>query len=123
MGKKCLPESLRDAKHTDFPWPLKWVPRSWTAFCWDGPPTMLFGNQKEKRIGPDGRLGPAPIGEPSSFQVSWPLYFAFSLGKKKDGKFRHFRVGFRWDDVWGAYILSLATRRYTGERIEDTSTS
>lgn len=92
---------------------------------------MLLGDQKEQRAG-----APAPIGEAGSFQVSYypkaPLwakltglafYAACSGAKGKDGKFRHYRVGTRYDDVDDyATILSVASRKYTGGDEQDTST-
>jgi hypothetical protein len=122
------PEILKQ-RHTDWPWPFKWVPRSWTAVRW-GPPKMIWGDQirKRKPVGQD-RWAPAPIGEPSSFQVSrypgapgplkyLPLYLAISLPKDTNGWYRHFRLGCRWDDVDGYCTWSIAMRRYpvSGER-------
>lgn len=125
MSKDCLPEDLKSARHWDYPPGLKWIPRSWTTFCLGKkPPKMLAGNQLSYRIchayDPPSS-GPSPIGEENSWQLSWPPYFAFSTGRSKDGKFTHYRIGFRWDDVWGAYSLSVARRKYTGDLIEDTS--
>lgn len=90
---------------------------------------MILGTQKETRDG-----SPSPIGEPFSHQFSifpdapWYLkpiawYFAISSDRENDGKYRHFRIGARWDDV-DDYTTwpTLASRRYTGDKIEDTST-
>ena len=32
--------------HDDYPWPFKWVPRSWTSFMLLRPPVMILGNQQ-----------------------------------------------------------------------------
>lgn len=130
MPDSALPPHLKGTKHWDYPKWLQWVPRAWTSYDW-GKPKMLLGDQKEQRAG-----APAPIGEAGSFQVSYypkaPLwakltglafYAACSGAKGKDGKFRHYRVGTRYDDVDDyATILSVASRKYTGGDEQDTST-
>ena len=104
MPDSALPPHLRGTKHWDYPKGLKWVPRGWTSFDW-GSPKLLAGNQENRKLAPEGRWAPAPIGERGSWQVSrfpgapWPLcwlplYVAFTT---KTG--RHFRIGARWDDV------------------------
>lgn len=129
VGRDCLPEKLKAAKHWDYPPGLRWIPRRWTSFCW-GAPELVMGNQDERRVcQKTGDAGPAPIGERGSWQISrfpdaprpwrWiPLYLAFTL---KNG--RHVRLGARWDDVDGYVTFpTAASRRYSGEKIEDTST-
>lgn len=123
MSKDCLPEHLKNSKHNDFLPGLRWIPRSWTAFCW-GKPIMVWGNQIKRAEGGH----PKPIGEPGSWQVSiypnsplgwtwaaWYVAFTFPSG-------RHFRIGARWDDV-DNYVEwpSLATRFYPVEGERDTS--
>lgn len=126
--QKNLPEHLADQKHWDWPWPFKYIPRSWNAVCW-GAPKKIFGNQTPE----DGVL--KPIGQPNTFQFSYypqapwwakitglAFYAAYSGDRKEDGKYRHFRLGGRYDDVDDyTNLLSFATRRYQGG-IEDTST-
>lgn len=118
-------------RHWDWPWPFKWVPRSWTSVQW-GPPKKMWGTQARKRK-PVGQeyWSPTPIGEPSSWQASgypngkWPgvpLYFAVSFGKDKRGWFRHFRIGLRYDDVDKYSTWSVATRKFPSSGERDTST-
>ena len=72
----CLPDHLKDKKHDDWPWPFRYVPRSWTAFCGKDP-------------------GYKPIPEPGkAVRHLWPPYFAVTT----KGRW-HFRIGARWDDV------------------------
>lgn len=129
MGNDALPEHLRGKLHHDFPPGLRWIPRAWTSYKF-GEPKKLLGNQPME----GGVL--KPIGGPSTFQVSWyprapwwakvtglAFYVAWSGKRKEDGKFRHFRLGSRWDNV-DSYvtILSVATRRFDGTDKQDTST-
>lgn len=118
---------ILEKKHSDWPKFLQWIPRKWTAFHNWGKPKLILGNQKEVRNG-----APAPIGEPSSVQVSYypdapwwakPIawYVAYSGKKGADGKYRHYRIGGRWDDVDSyAQWPSIATRRYTGDDKQNT---
>lgn len=129
MPDSALPPGLRGKKHTDWPWPFSLIPRGATAFKW-GKPKKLFGNQPL-----EGGI-PKPIGQEKTWQVSYypkaPLwakltgfaYYAAYSGKKgKDGMFRHFRLGTRFDDVDNyATIFSVATRKFTGDDSQDTST-
>ena len=119
MGKECLPDHLKTAKHWDWPWPFKWVPRSWTAFCFGKrPPRKLWGNQKRLRLYRKwGVWGLAPIGEPDSFLVAWPPFVGVTF---KSGW--HIHLGFRPDDVDCYYALSVLRRWYPAEGERDTST-
>lgn len=102
---------------------------------------MLLGTQENGVLHESARPGrdlwaPKPIGESHSWQVSWypdapwwakltglAFYVAFSTRRGADGKFRHFRVGTRWDDVDDyATVFAFATRRFTGGNEQDTST-
>ncbi len=86
MPNSALPPHLQETLHWD--WPtfftfyfrgrrikigLQWVPRAWTSYKW-GVPIMTYGNQTRIRAGKDldgvVRFGPAPIGEPGSWQLS-----------------------------------------------------
>lgn len=136
MPDSALPPHLRETKHWDYPKWFRWIPRAWTSFDW-GAPKKILGNQEEKRLhSGSGGWAPAPIGEANSWQLSYypdapwwakvtglALYMAYSGRRGEDGKFRHFRVGSRWDDV-DSYttILSAASRKYSGGDEQDTST-
>ena len=117
--------------HNDWPWPLKWVPRRWTSFYLGRKaPVKVLGSQREMVVAPGfDRAGPKPIPEIGAWQLTrfpglwapfrWiPLYFAVTF---KSG--RHFRLGlFRWDDVDGYFtVFTIATRKFTGHPIQDTS--
>lgn len=140
QGLKVFDEATGTWKsklHTDWPWPFSKIPRGATAFKW-GHPRMIAGNQKDAID--DGRTSyewaPLPIGEAGSWQISYypdapwwakvtglALYASASGKKGPDGKFRHWRLGTRWDDVDDySTILSVATRRFTGDDSQDTST-
>lgn len=118
-----LPDHLVKEKHWDWPWPFRCIPRKWTAFDW-GSPKKVLGNQKSEKDG-----APLPIGEKRSWQFSrypnaplgwkWAAWYV-SLTLKNG---RHFRIGARWDDVDG-YVQwpAVASRVYTGEAVQDTST-
>lgn len=114
MSKRCLPPKLKNAKHWDYPKGLKWIPRSWTSYCFGRKaPRLIAGNQKSQRVSEDFKKGfqrgPAPIGEAGSFQISWPPYLAFTT---KGG--RHFHIGARWDDVDGYYSFpSIMVKRFS----------
>ena len=127
MPSNVLPEKLKNQRHKDWIFPFSYIPRGWTAFNW-GEPKKLLGNQPLE----GGIL--KPIGPPSTFQLSYypkaPLwakitglafYVAYSGKRKADGMFRHFRLGGRRDSV-DKYttILSIASRRYTGDDSQKT---
>lgn len=95
MSDKCLPVFLKRARHDDWPWPLRYIPRAWTSFC-GNPPDKLLGNQFETAVDWKGKvvLYPKPIPPPGQWQISWPPYVAVTLKNRW-----HFRAGVRWDDT------------------------
>lgn len=124
MPDSALPEHLRGKRHNDFPWPLKWVPRGWTAFKW-GKPRLVSGYVNPWHHAEQDDLvqafgdgpHPKPITSPGTWQLSrfpggpwWAWYFAFTT---RGGT--HFRIGARWDDVDG-YVEwpSVAVKRRVG---------
>lgn len=129
MPKDVLPEKLQEARHWDWPWPLSLIPRAWTSFDW-GPPKQIAGDQMLRAEGGY----PKPIGEPRSWQLSvypgapwwakpFAWYVAYSGKAGKDGNYRHFRLGTRWDDVDNyCTILSIASRKFPVDGERDTST-
>lgn len=95
MSKGCLPKHIREGKHTDYWWPFNNLPRSWTSFCWMQPPSKLAGNQPQREYPTFAyMLACKPTPDPGEWQLSWPLYFAFTTKRKLS-----FRIGARWDDV------------------------
>ena len=134
MPNSALPPNLREKLHWDWPWPFSKIPRGWTAFKW-GRPRLLMGRiAATDFVVASPWMAPKPITSPGTWQVSrypdapwwaFPLnwYVAFSGRRAADGKFRHWRIGTRWDDV-DSYctILTIATRRFTGGNDQDTST-
>lgn len=136
-GNEVLPDNLKNKNHWDFPKFLQWIPRAWTAFDL-GVPRQIIGSQDklDARIDKKTRkVGPAPVGKPNSWQLSrfpdlpkpfcWiPLYFAWSGSKGKDGRYLHFRIGARFDNVDSySEFPSIALRTYTGFDSQDTSTN
>ena len=137
MPNSALPPNLRGRLHTDWPFPFSKIPRGWTAFRWGRPRLVLGRIAATDFVGASPWMAPKPITSPRTWQVSYyqeapwwakisglTLYIAWSGKRKTDGKFRHFRIGTRWDDSDGGYctIFSIATRRYTGDNSQDTST-
>ena len=125
MSRKALPDHLKDERHLDWPWPLSYIPRSWTSFKW-GVPKKIIGSQKDTKKDKNNAIGPAPIGEPGSWQISrypnapfplnlLPLYGSYSGKRGSDGMYRASRLGMRWDDVDDYTALSIASRKYTGD--------
>ena len=126
MGNSCLPKNLKGKNHWDWPWPLSYIPRSWTSYCLGKrPPEKILGNQKQmrycevyKHLPNKKRYGPAPIGEPGTWLFAMPFFIGFTL---KNGW--HFHMGARWDDVDVYYTIpSILLRWYPGEGERDTST-
>lgn len=71
MSRDVLPDNLKDRRHDDYAfWPLTLIPRAWTSFGW-GVPELAWGNQTRMRKTKDGIIGPAPIGERGSWQISF----------------------------------------------------
>ena len=100
-GKHCLPEHLRDEPHRDWLWPFSYIPRAWNAFCGLGP--VWKGQQQ-------------PIPSPGRSTHHWrdedgrrrPYYArTWQLKNFWNGRYLHFRIGFRWDDVDFYYNLVL----------------
>jgi hypothetical protein len=103
MPKSCLPEHLKNERHRDWPWPFKYIPRAWNAFCGKGPADIR------------GWKDPIPL--PGMYrwhlwdmEGSFRPYFAYTF---QSGL--HFRTGFRWDDVDGYYNLVFP---FTFRRLE-----
>ena len=97
-GRQCLPEHLRVARHTDWIWPLSYVPRSWTAYCGEGP-------AKNHGWKEDIPVPGTKTWHWKDKNGKWRPYFAKTWKMRKDGRAWHFRVGFRWDKVDGYYNL------------------
>lgn len=136
---------ILDRKHTDWPWPFSLIPRRWTALFWDTPRLVRgnlrpqdFVSVRTEKINPENPLSyvyefaPKPITSEGTWQLSrfphgpwYAWYFAWSGKKAKDGFYRHFRIGARWDDVDGyTQFPSFAFpwgRRYNGTNDQDTS--
>lgn len=120
-----IPDDVEE-KHGDWPWPFSLISRRRTAWRW-GRPVLLAGTAELE----DG--APKPINPAGTWQLSrfpgapwwaWPaLYVGISGRRGPDGKYRNWRAGPRWDNVWRSVQWpAYATRRYTGAAIEDTST-
>ena len=99
MPRHCLPEHLRDKRHNDWLWPFSYIPRAWNAFCGQGP---LWKGQQQPIPSP-GRSTHHWRDEDGS----WRPYYActWRLQNFWNGRYLHFRIGFRWDDVDFYYNL------------------
>ena len=112
---KCLPDYLKNRTRDDYSYlfkPFRWVPWTWTSWCFAEPPIMLLGNQKGRFATRDrSAMGPKPIPEPGEWQFSvvqvragipvWFLpYFACTTQRGN-----HFSIGCRWDDTDHYYIF------------------
>src|SRR5574341_1308529 len=107
MSRECLPEPLRDQRHTDWIWPFSYIPRAWTSFChgrFSVPPIRRLGNTPLTGWRDTTFLYPKPIPPPGHWHLASPLYFAFTT---KRGL--HFRIGARFDDVDGYYTIPSLT--------------
>ena len=114
-SRGCLPSYLRERRRDDYSHLFRlfrWVPWTWTSWCFVEPPTMIWGNQRGRFPTRDhSAFGPKPIPEPGEWQFSvvqvrpeiplWFLpYFAYTT---KEGD--HFSIGCRWDDTDHYYIF------------------
>lgn len=90
MPNKCLPEHLKGKLHDDWPWPFKYIPRAWSAFCGQGPVWKQGKNYEPKPIPQPGYRSAHWKDLNGSFRPYWSVTF-------KNGW--HIRQGFRWDDV------------------------
>jgi len=114
-AKECLPEYLKNRTRSDYSHlfrPFRWVPWTWTSWCFAEPPIMILGNQRGRFLTRDrSALGPKPIPEPGEWQFSvvevrdgvpiWFLpYFACTT---RSGS--HFSIGCRWDDSDHYYVF------------------
>jgi len=96
-GREVLPSHLRDRKHDDWPFFLKWAPRWANAFGGEGPdypegvPHHSLPRDGEHTYWLYDKKG------------WWRPYYALSFAIGSN--IWHFRVGFRWDDVDHYYNL------------------
>lgn len=93
-------------RHKDWPWPLSYIPRSWTSFE-AAPPRKWLGNAKLEHAIYQGKAYayPKPIPDRGQWWLGWPLYFALQT---KGGWY--FRIGIRFDDRdfyfnWPAFTI------------------
>jgi hypothetical protein len=90
---------ILNQRHSDWPRPLRWVPRSVFAFLSDSPPIKLLGNAHSVKPIPD--------------RGEWALFFppAFML-QTKGGWYLRLAL-LRWDDLDRYYaLLSATVKRY-----------
>ena len=113
-GREVLPDHLKDRKHDDWPYILRWVPRWATAFGGEGPswPDGIPEGPIRKPIPPPGEQTYHLYDKKGWWRSYYALSFEFA------GKIWHLRVGFRWDDVDHYYNLVipwLATFKVVGK--------
>ena len=86
--------------HSDWIWPLRFVPRSWTAIH-GAPPHKSLGTTPLEDVEFNGAMFryPPPIPPPGCWHLTtWPPYIGIST---RSGW--HLRIGFRYDDIDGYY--------------------
>ncbi len=88
---------IPEGPHRDWPWPLSYIPRRWTAWESTKLPVKLLGT-----VGEDEHLD---IPKPGKWVLAWPLYFAITTKN-----LFHFRVGLaRYDFVDHYYQIGTIT--------------
>ena len=112
-GNTCLPSSLQDKLHGDYPHGLRWVPRSSTSWCMVQPPTLALGNQTNYFLR-KGSSGPEAIPAHGSWQISFvrvreklPFFLPYLAVTTQGGW--HMRLGCRWDQKDGYYTFPSGT--------------
>lgn len=105
MPKECLPEHLRDERHTDWPWPLSYIPRAWNAYCGLGPIWVEAPGYQSKPI-PDPGFKSAHDFDKNGEERP------YSAQTYANGF--HVRHGYRWDDVdhYYNYVIFSAGFEY-----------
>jgi hypothetical protein len=86
--------------HNDWPWPFKYIPRSWTSWPSNNPPKQLLGNVNV--AGGEHLDEPAP----GHWDIAWPPYFALVTS----GKW-FFRIGIRYDYNAKTYNPGLTIKK------------
>ena len=97
MPRECLPDHLKDERHTDWLWPFSYIPRAWNAFCGEGP---IWLTPEQKPIPLPGGVSHHSRDKNGARR---PYY-----GRTFKNGF-HFRTGYRWDDVDHYYNWVLFT--------------
>ncbi len=80
--------------HNDWPWPFRYIPRRWTAWNSEKPPTRLLGSAT-------GHLDITPTG---TWALTWPPYLTLRTRKGW-----HFRIGIRYDYTDHYYTITFPT--------------
>jgi hypothetical protein len=95
-----LTAAVPPGRHTDWPWPLSYIPRSWTAVESQRKPVQVLGT-----VGKGENLD---VPKPGRFTLAWPPYFAVTGPRGI-----HFRIGVaRYDYVDEYYqIPTVALKR------------
>lgn len=85
-------------RHTDWPWPFSFIPRSWNAWASNKLPKQLLGNAK----------GHLDIPAPGEWTIDWPPYVAIH---RFSGWYARF--GIRYDYVDHYYTFpALTIKKY-----------
>jgi hypothetical protein len=92
---------ILNQRHTDWPWLLSWVPRSWNAWISTVGPKRLLGNIK-----PDDTID---IPDAGRWVVAWPPYLAATTRRNL-----HLRIGWRYDYIDHYYTAPAATIKRMG---------
>ena len=92
MPKHCLPPHLQEgpsSKHTDWIWPLSYIPRAWNAYCGNGPLWDVGDEYQSKPIPDPGYRSSHTWDQDGSYRPYWAVTYKNGL---------HVRHGYRWDD-------------------------
>jgi hypothetical protein len=99
-GIRKIHRRRASGRHGDWIWPLRYIPRRWTAVSGD-PPRETLGSTPLTLAESEGKRFhyPQPIPPRGRWHFTlWPTYFGVST---RSGW--HFRIGIRYDDVDGYY--------------------
>lgn len=108
ISSKSMPTETLKGRHNDWPWPLRWIPRRWSAFISKKYPILIIGKSRKpvldiievdgvEKIVPRRDANGAVIMQydiprPGNWNFCWPLYISITF---KNGF--HIRIGIRKD--------------------------
>src|SRR5215471_6690100 len=115
QSKQLIHMRQGSGAHSDWIWPLRYVPRRWTIVC-GNPPQKTLGTTPLRTAQFHGLQFryPQPIPPPGYWHfTTWPIYFGIST---RSGW--HFRIGVRYDDIDGYYTWpSLTIKRLHPDKL------
>jgi hypothetical protein len=115
QSKRLIHVRQGSRAHSDWIWPLRYVPRRWTIVC-GNPPEKTLGTTPLRAAQFHGLQFryPQPIPPRGYWHfTAWPIYFGMST---RSGW--HFRIGVRYDDIDGYYTWpSLTIKRLNPDKL------